>query len=218
MKSRTLHIIGAGILGQHIAHYALQHCNYNSVAFFDDVSQIGITNQYGSIIGRTNSIESRIVSGEITNLLIGIGYKHMTVRNSFFQKFSPLVHFPNIIHPSSYVDKSVKIGKGIIILPGCYIDKGTILEDNLFFNPGVVIAHDNNINHNTFFGPGVRTSGFVSIGKNCFLGTGTCTVDNISICDNTFTGAGTVITKDILSSGTYIGNPARLIRAIPYLP
>lgn len=212
MKSKTLHIIGAGILGQHIAHYALKLGNYNSISFFDDVSPIGNTNDFGAVVGTTNSIAGMIKSGEITDLLIGIGYKHMSIRNFFFQKFQHIVHFPNIIHPSSYIDSSVKVGSGTIILPGCVIDKGTILEDNLFLNPGVIVAHDNHIHNNTFFGPGVRTSGFVTIGKNCFIGTGTITVDNVSICDDTFTGSGTVITKNILSAGTYIGNPAKLLR------
>ena len=47
----------------------------------------------------------------------------------------------------------------------------------------------------------------VSIGSNA-------TILPVSICENVVIGAGSVITKDIVESGIYAGNPARFIREI----
>lgn len=212
MKKGTLGIIGAGDLGQHIAHYAKMSDQFDEIIFFDDFQKPGSYNEYGLIAGNTSQIELFINKQKIQHLLIGVGYNHMDARESFFEMYAKLIHFPNLIHPSVYMDYTTKIGSGNILLPGCVIDKDSIIGNNIFLNPSCTLAHDNNIKDHSFFGPGVKTSGFVTIGKKCFIGTGTTTVDNLSIGDNISTGAGTVITKSISKQGTYIGAPARMIK------
>ncbi len=212
MKKGTLGIIGAGDLGQHIAHYAKVINQFDEIVFFDDSQKTGSRTPLGIIAGKTSQIELFIKVQKIQYLLIGIGYKHMDTRASFFKKFSALIPFPNLIHPTVCMDVSTQIGNGNIILPGCIIDKGCSIGNNIFFNPGCVIAHDNSIKDHSFFGPAIKTSGFVSIGEKCFIGTGTTTVDNISIGDNISTGAGTLITKNIDVAGSYMGTPARKIK------
>lgn len=50
-----------------------------------------------------------------------------------------------------------------------------------------------------------RIGSRVSIGSNA-------TILPVTICDDVVIGAGAVVTRDITVSGTYAGNPARLIR------
>lgn len=205
----TLAIIGAGTLGQHIAHYAAISGKFSNIVFFDDSMDIDNENHYGKIIGNISDIKKYIKEDEIHNILIGIGYKHMELRRELYNQFVSLISFPNIIHTSCYVDKSVFIGNGSVLLPGCIIDKDCVIGNNIFFNPGCIIAHDNRIQDHTFLGPGVKTSGFVNIGSCCFFGTGTNMVDNIDIGDYINTGAGTLITKSINEPGIYKGIPGK---------
>ncbi len=51
------------------------------------------------------------------------------------------------------------------------------------------------------------------IGDNVSIGSN-ATILPITICDNVVIGAGSVVTKDILNSGVYAGNPAKKIRGI----
>jgi sugar O-acyltransferase (sialic acid O-acetyltransferase NeuD family) len=208
----VLAIIGAGVLGQHIAHYAKLSGKFIDIVFFDDTIRTGTENNYGRVIGKVPDIDKNIKNGEIQNLLIGIGYKHMKIRKELYDAFCLQISFPNIIHNSCYVDESVQFGRGNVILPGCVIDRGCIIENNIFFNPGCIIAHDNCIGEHTFFAPGVKTSGFVRIGACCFFGTGTNLIDNITIGENIRTGAGTLITKSLTEPGTYKGIPGRLTK------
>ena len=205
----TLAIIGAGILGQHIAHYANVSCKFTEFVFFDDMEEIGSENNFGEVVGKISDINKFIKADKIHHLLIGIGYKHMELRKNLYNQFVSLINFPNIIHKSCYIDKTTLIGNGNVILPGCVIDKGSLIGNNIFFNPGCIISHDNKINDHVFFGPGVKTSGFVRIGSCCFFGTGTITIDNITIKDFINTGAGTLITKSLNEPGIYKGIPAR---------
>jgi sugar O-acyltransferase (sialic acid O-acetyltransferase NeuD family) len=207
--NNSLAIIGSGVLGQHIAHYAKDSGEFSRIVFFDDTLPIGSENNFGKVIGKISQINEFIKANEMQNMLIGIGYKHMGARKIFYDQFVPLINFPNIIHKSCYVDKTTLIGNGNVILPGCIIDKDTTIGNNIFFNPGCIISHDNLIEDHTFFGPGVKTSGFVKIGSCCFLGTGTTIIDNISIKDHIKTGGGALITRDISEAGLYIGVPAK---------
>lgn len=53
----------------------------------------------------------------------------------------------------------------------------------------------------------------IVIGNNVFIGYNTIVLPGTHICDNVVIGAGSVITKDILESGVYVGNPARRIKS-----
>ena len=50
----------------------------------------------------------------------------------------------------------------------------------------------------------------IAIGDRVSIGTN-ATIMPVSICDDVVIGAGSVVTKDISDSGTYVGNPARLL-------
>lgn len=204
----VLGIIGAGALGQHIAHYAKLTQKFSRIVFVDDTFNIG-THPFGDILGNISDVNNLIQADEIQNLLIGIGYNHLQKRKELFNELNSLIAFPNIIHPSCYIDSSTTIGIGNVLLPGCIIDKGCTIGNNIFFNPGTIIAHDCIINDHSFFGAGVNISGFVRTGSCCFFGTGTSTVNNITIGENIRTGAGAIVTKNIYEPGTYIGIPAR---------
>lgn len=208
----ALAIIGADVLGQHIAHYAKLEEKFTDIMFFDDSRVPGTNNNYGEIKGGISGIDKFIKEDKIQCMLIGIGYKHMERRRSLYEQFASQICFPNIIHPSCYVDSSTLTGKGNIFLPGCIVDKGCILGSNNFFNPGSLIAHDNIIGDHNYFGPGIKTSGSVKIGSCCFFGTGTNFIDEVTIGDNINTGAGTLITKSIFEQGTYAGIPGRKIK------
>lgn len=50
-----------------------------------------------------------------------------------------------------------------------------------------------------------------SIGNNVSIGSNS-TILPVNICDHVVIGAGSVVTKDIVESGIYAGNPARFMR------
>jgi sugar O-acyltransferase (sialic acid O-acetyltransferase NeuD family) len=204
----VLAIIGAGALGQHIAHYAQLTDKFSRIVFVDDTLNVG-SYSFGDVLGKLSEIDKLINADVFQNLLIGIGYNHMQKRKELFNKLNSSISFPNIIHSTCYIDKSTLMGIGNILLPGCIIDKGCTIGNNIFFNPGTIIAHDSNIMDHAFFGAGVNISGFVRTGSCCFFGTGTSTIENITIGDNVRTGASALITKNISEPGTYIGIPAR---------
>lgn len=202
-------ILGAGHLGQQIAHHCVQNKLYNAICFFDDYVK---NNQqvYGlTVIGTFDEVITYFNKGFFDCIIIAVGYLHYDIRNRLFDKFNNLIPFASIIHTTSSIDSSSKIGKGVFIYPGCIIDSNVCIEDNVIVNIGCKIAHDTTIKKHTILAPGVNIAGFVNVGESVHLGIGTIIIDNITICNNVKTGGGAVIVKDIHEPGLYYGLPAK---------
>lgn len=208
--NKTLAIIGAGHLGQQIAHMAISDNQYNKVVFFDDFSTEKKINQF-PIIGTTNDVQIKFQQGLFDELIIGIGYKHLSEKKNIFDKFSGTIPFGKIIHSTAWIDITAKIKEGCVVYPQSCIDMNVVVEENTVLNLGTTIAHDSVIGKHTFLAPRVAISGFVQIGDCCFLGTSTTIVDSLHICSFVQTGAGAVVNKNIVESGLYVGVPAKKI-------
>ncbi len=207
-----LAIIGGGDLGQQVAAIARAHGEFEVVGFFDDFQQPGTPTNGGPILGCIDDIEAQHTDGTFDALLVGVGYKHADFRRQCFERFSPTIAFPTIVHPAAHLEPTVTLGAGTIVGPGCVFDGGVLIAENCYFNPGCIIAHDTSIGANSFCGPGVTLAGFITIEDDCFLGVGTTVIDNVRLTAGTQTGGGTVVTADITEPGLYIGVPARKLR------
>lgn len=208
---KTLAIIGAGHLGQQIAHYAISDNHYDNIVFFDDYATVSHLNGY-PILGNTADVLSAYDNNIFNDLIIGIGYKHLPVRKQFYEHFYGLIPFGTIIHSTTWVDPTAKIGDGCVIYPTCAIDAHTVIESNTILNIGCTIAHDTNIGKHCFLSPRVALAGFIKIEELCILGISATVIDNISIAASTQLGGGTIVIENINIPGLYVGNPQRFIK------
>lgn len=200
MDMKRLAIIGAGDLGQQIAYHA-KGCGYHVVGFFDDYAK--------EVLGRTSEVKQAFEKGDFDELMIGIGYKHMSARSQFFSAHEDQIPFAKVIHSSAVIDPTCQIDEGAFIYPGCVLDMNVKIGKNVSLNAGCIIAHDSKIGDHSMLSPGVTISGFVSVQSKVNLGTGTKVIDNVSICEDARTGAGSVIISNIEQSGLYVGVPAK---------
>jgi sugar O-acyltransferase (sialic acid O-acetyltransferase NeuD family) len=209
--SKTLAILGAGHLGQQIAHYAISDQQYNEVVFFDDFADVDEISGY-KVIGTFKEVEESFKNRKFDELLIGIGYKHLAVRKELFEKFNDKIPFGILIHSSSWIDKTAIINKGVVIYPNCCVEAGSTIDHNSILNICCSIAHDSKIGKHCFLSPRVAIAGFASVEEQCIIGINATVIDNLKIISNTKIGAGAVVIKNIEISGLYVGNPAKFIR------
>lgn len=128
-----------------------------------------------------------------------------------------------IIEPINIYD--CKIGDNCFVGPFVEIQKGvalgnrTKIQSHSFICELVTVGHDCFIGHGVVFINDTFTEGGpangdknlwkkTNIGDNVSIGSN-ATILPVSICDNVVVGAGAVVTKDIIESGSYIGNPAK---------
>ena len=93
----------------------------------------------------------------------------------------------------SFICNLVTIGKE------CFIGHGVMFTNDLFKEGKI-------INDDKYFFPTI-------IGDNVIIGSN-ATILPVKICSGSVIGAGSVVTKDIDIKGTYVGNPARLLRKL----
>lgn len=209
--NKTLAIIGLGHLGQQMAHYAITDGHYQKVVFFDDFSEQKQINGF-EVLGTFEAIFPSFEQKKFDEILIGIGYKHLKVRQSMFEDLKGKIPFGKIVHSTAWVDPTAQIQQGCVVYPGCIIDLQVVVSENSILNVGSSVSHDSTIGKHCFLSPRVAIAGFVTIGDLCILGINTTVIDNISITDGTQIGGGSVVIKNIETAGLYVGNPARMVR------
>lgn len=116
------------------------------------------------------------------------------------------------IGPFVEIQKNSCIGKRCKIQSHAFICELVTIGDNCFVSHGAMFINDS-------FAGGGPAGGDRSLWKATVIGTnvsiGTnATILPVTIVDNVVVGAGAVVTRDILESGIYAGNPARKLRDI----
>lgn len=116
------------------------------------------------------------------------------------------------IGPFVEIQKNVKVGHACKVQSHTFICELVTIGNHCFIGHGVMFVND-------LFKDGGPAGGDSSkwkttqIGNHISIGSN-ATILAVSICDHVVIGAGAVVTKDIVQSGIYAGNPAKLIRKL----
>lgn len=139
-----------------------------------------------------------------------------------FGKENKIIHPVNLygckIGNNCFIGPFVEIQKDVTIGNYCKIQSHTFIcelvniGDNCFIGHGVMFIND-------LFSNGGPANGdkslwkYTTIGNDVSIGSNS-TILPVKICDNVVIGAGSVVTKNIIESGIYAGNPARKLKNI----
>lgn len=208
-------IIGAGDLGQQIAHYVSESSEYKIIGYVDDWANVGDVRRGYPVLGSIEDTEYFYQQGEYDELLIGIGYKHFDTRKQLFERFHSIIPFATYIHPNCVIDRTAKIGEGVVILSNCIVNLDAEIGDNVFMYNGCMIGFASRICSHSFCSLSVIIGGHTYVGEKCFCGMGSTIIDSVRVENCNFIGARSNVVKNITSTnGIYVGNPARLLRNI----
>lgn len=122
-------------------------------------------------------------------------------------------------------------GHGLALRPPVYVDYGTNIHigSDVFLNYGCVLLDvcEIRIGNGTQIGPmvqiltadhprdataraaGLENGAPITIGRNVWIGGGALILPGVSVGDDAIVGAGAVVTRDVASGTTVVGNPAR---------
>lgn len=211
---KDIAIYGAGGFGREVA-CLLKKINekelqWNFVGFFDDGKEIGTSNEYGSILG---GIEELNTITAPLSIVIAIG-SPKTVEKLVARIDNSWIDFPNIIAPDIIFldEKNISFGKGNLICSSCLFSCNVKVGDFNTFNGFITVGHDAEFGNYNSLMPAVRISGEVKIGNLNFFGVSSVVLQQIKIGDNTVIGANSTVIRKTKDGNTYVGNPATIVK------
>lgn len=121
--------------------------------------------------------------------------------------------FISIIHPSSCISPTAKIGDGVIVAPFSFVGPFARVGHNSILNVRSTIGHDVVVGNGVIISPHVDINGAAKIGDHCFIGAGV-TVDPLIEVGSFCKVSSGVTLKNNLKPGTLAidQNQAKQIR------
>ena len=145
--------------------------------------------------------------------IIGVGSNYL--RKKIFDKVNAVsdkFKWETIISKNSFINGSVNIGKGSIIVSNSVINTGTTIGEHCLINTSSSIDHDNMFDDFSSTGPGVTTGGNVYVGQQSYLGIGSTVKHQIKIGKNTVIGGNSFVNKNCNNNSVYYGIPSKKIK------
>jgi UDP-2-acetamido-3-amino-2,3-dideoxy-glucuronate N-acetyltransferase len=117
-----------------------------------------------------------------------------------------------VVGRGSLVENDTTIGAMTKIQAHAYVTAYSTLEENVFIAPCVVTTNDDFMGrterrHELVKGPTIR--------RGARVGGGAVLCPGVEIGEEAFVGAGAVVTRDVPARTVVVGNPARVLRAVP---
>lgn len=199
-------IIGFGALGEQILGLLSTLASPELVLFFDDVLHSrGVENSFPF----DRFVEARFADCEF---YVGLGYRHLPRKVEIFRQLRAAGRrVPALVHPSSQVHPTCRLGDGCLVYPLCNLGQEVELGAGVLLNNSVVVSHNSRIGDAAYLSPGVVLSGHVTIGAAAFLGSGVLVANQRCIGSRARVGIGAVVTRDVPEDASAIGNPLRLL-------
>ena len=122
--------------------------------------------------------------------------------------------YPNLIHKSAIIHKSVKLGMGNIIMPNVVINPQSVIMDFAIINTSSIVEHDCKISSFSSISPRATLCGNCFIDEGSFIGANTCIIQNILVGKWSVVGASSVVIKNISNQSLNFGSPSKEIKKI----
>lgn len=203
MKKNQVIIVGAGGHAKVILSTLLE-LEYDILGLLDDQSSLWQSKIFGfTVLGSCDLLK------DFDRVHAVCAFGNNQLRQSITQKFN-FVNWLSLIHPKAYVHQSVCLGPGTVVFAGAVIQPDASIGSHVIINTSVSVDHDCLIEDYAHLAPGSHLGGGVSVGKGTLLGIGSHVKPYTTIGEWTIVGVGSAVVKDIPSTVTAKGVPAKI--------
>ena len=132
------------------------------------------------------------------------------IREALVVKLNNANYF-SVAHPSAVIAKTAQIGIGTFSAANSIVAPDAIIGSHCIINHAAVVDHDCFVGDYTHVAPQSSLGGGVKVGKGVLIGTGAVVLPGVVIADYAVIGAGAVVTKNVATGVTVVGNPAKSV-------
>ncbi len=208
---KQLIIVGAGEFGREL-YWTIQGSigygtDYRIKGFIDDDDSLEKVSKLSApFLGKID--EYTVEKEDVFTCAIASPSSREIVINRMLDRKS---EFIDIIHSSSIIHGTVKLGKGVIVSPYTCIGDASVIGNYTVINGLSCIGHDCVIGEFTCIMSHCDITGHSEIGRKVFIGGGARTVPGTKIEDEAYVGAGSVVLRKVKIGKKVFGNPAKEI-------
>lgn len=112
-------------------------------------------------------------------------------------------------HWSCFISPYARIGKGCVFAPQAIVAGDPVLGNFVFFNTNATVGHDSIIGDYSSLFPNSEVCGNCDVGEDVIFGIGAYVVPGKRIVNGAKISAGAVVRKDVLTTDTVYGDPAK---------
>jgi sugar O-acyltransferase (sialic acid O-acetyltransferase NeuD family) len=116
---------------------------------------------------------------------------------------------PNLVHGSSTVSPSARLGSGVQVFPFAYVGPNASLRDGALVNTAALVEHDVVLEAGAVILPNATVSGRARVGKDSTVGAGATVLPDVVIGERAVVGAGAVVVREVRPGERVAGVPAR---------
>lgn len=131
-------------------------------------------------------------------------------REKIVKKLPQNTSYFTFVHPTALImSDNIQLGIGSFIGAYSILTTNISLGNHTILNRGNQIGHDSEIGDFFSAMPGAIVSGNVVIGANVYMGSNSSIREKINVGSNVIIGSNATVVKNIITSGTYVGVPAK---------
>ncbi len=121
--------------------------------------------------------------------------------------------FATLCHPAAIVSPDAQVGPGCMICARVVVGTGSVIGADVILNTACTVDHHNRIDDHVHIAPGVHLGGDVTIGAGALIGIGAVVMPSRQVGEWSVVGAGALVHRDVPSSVTVAGVPARVLQS-----
>lgn len=173
----------------------------------DDSAKKGTTFMGAAVLGPTSELEAGRYAGASVLTAIGAPAIRRTMAGLLERCRCDLA---SLIHPG--VDLwGVTVGAGCIVFEGATISPNVSIGDHSLVSFLTFLGHDVVVGSYCNVAPNATVSGRCVIGDEVYIGAGATLLPGVRVGDGAVVAAGAVVTRNVKSRETVVGNPARVL-------
>ena len=198
LDSSVVVIYGGGGHGKALIDLVRAEGSYRIEGIIDDGLTAGTEIMGIPVLGGADQLQGLANDGirQAINAVGGIGDMNSRIR-VFHRLEAQHFEFPNLVHPTAWVEPGAKLSAGVQVFPHAYIGSDVQIGLGGIINTAAVISHDCSLHDYVNIAPGAVLAGNVSIGEGALIGMGVTINLNVQVGQGAKIGNSAVIKSDV---------------------